>query len=61
MELKSGGKWWEVGDMWEEGEMRMLGKIVVLGGDGWHVPAIFMLDRGDIFRYVVVLSHNLRI
>ncbi|CDP03718.1 unnamed protein product [Coffea canephora] len=51
MELKSGGKWREVGDMWEEGERRMLGKIVVLEGDGWHVPAIFMLDRGDIFRY----------
>lgn len=55
MELNSGGKWREVGNMWEDGERRMLGKIVVLEDEGWDVPAVFMLDRGDIFRYVVIV------
>lgn len=52
MELKNGGKWRELGDMWEEGERRRLGKIVVVEDEGWNVPAIFMLDRSDIFRSV---------
>ncbi|KAL3517669.1 hypothetical protein ACH5RR_020258 [Cinchona calisaya] len=51
MELKSGGRWRELGDMWEEGERGRLGKIVVLEGEGWDVPAIFMLDGGIIYRY----------
>ncbi|CAI9107679.1 OLC1v1007093C1 [Oldenlandia corymbosa var. corymbosa] len=52
MELKNGGcKWRELGDMWDEGERRKLGKTVVLDGDGWDHPAIFMLDGHDIFRY----------
>ncbi|KAL1550149.1 F-box/kelch-repeat protein or23 [Salvia divinorum] len=45
MEVMNGGKWRELGDMWEEGERRRLGKIVVAEGE------IFMLDRGEIFRY----------
>ncbi|KAI3460944.1 hypothetical protein Pfo_017607 [Paulownia fortunei] len=51
MELKSGGKWRELGDMWEEGERRRLGKIVVVEDGGWDSPGIFMLDRSEIFRY----------
>ncbi|XP_057781229.1 F-box/kelch-repeat protein OR23 [Salvia miltiorrhiza] len=51
MELTSGGKWRELGDMWEEGERRRLGKIVVAEDVGWDSPGIFMLDRGEIFRY----------
>ncbi|KAH6798622.1 Galactose oxidase/kelch repeat superfamily protein [Perilla frutescens var. frutescens] len=51
MELKNGGKWRELGDMWEEGERRRLGKIVVADDGGWDSPGIFMLDRGEIFRY----------
>lgn len=50
MELRNGGKWRELGDMWEEGERRRLGKIVVADDCGWDSPAIFMLDRGEIFR-----------
>ncbi|KAL8513750.1 hypothetical protein ACS0TY_013018 [Phlomoides rotata] len=51
MELKNGGKWRELGDMWDEGERRRLGKIVVVDDGGWDSPGIFMLDRGEIFRY----------
>ncbi|KAJ8534677.1 hypothetical protein K7X08_016405 [Anisodus acutangulus] len=54
MEMKNGGggKWRELGDMWEEGERWRLGKIVVVEDDGpSDAPAVFMLDRGDIFRY----------
>ncbi|PSS14566.1 F-box/kelch-repeat protein [Actinidia chinensis var. chinensis] len=51
MELNSGGKWREIGDMWEEGERRRLGKIVVVEDEDWEVPGIFMLDESDIFRY----------
>lgn len=51
MELKNGGKWREVGDMWEEGERRRLGKIVVVDDEENGVPAIFMLDGSNIFRY----------
>ncbi|XP_059298327.1 F-box/kelch-repeat protein OR23 [Lycium ferocissimum] len=48
----SGGKWRELGDMWAEGERWRLGKIVVVEEDERSdVPAVFMLDRGDIFRY----------
>ena len=50
MELNSGGKWREIGDMWEEGERRRLGKIVVVEDEDWEVPGIFMLDGSDIFR-----------
>lgn len=52
MELKNGGKWRELGDMWDEGERRRLGKIVVVNDCGWDSPGIFMLDRGEIFRYL---------
>ncbi|KAL2236440.1 F-box/kelch-repeat protein OR23 [Sesamum indicum] len=51
MELKNGGRWRELGDMWEEGERRRLGKIVVVDDGSWDSPGIFMLDRGEIFRY----------
>ncbi|KAK4441605.1 F-box/kelch-repeat protein OR23 [Sesamum alatum] len=51
MELKTGGRWRELGDMWEEGERRRLGKIVVVDDGSWDCPGIFMLDRGEIFRY----------
>ncbi|KAL0437384.1 UNVERIFIED_CONTAM: F-box/kelch-repeat protein OR23 [Sesamum radiatum] len=51
MELKNGGRWRELGDMWEEGERRRLGKIVVVDDGSWDCPGIFMLDRGEIFRY----------
>ncbi|KAL0370456.1 UNVERIFIED_CONTAM: F-box/kelch-repeat protein OR23 [Sesamum angustifolium] len=51
MELKNGGRWRELGDMWEEGERRRLGKIVVVDNGSWDCPGIFMLDRGEIFRY----------
>lgn len=51
MELKSGGKWRELGNMWEEGDRRHFGKIVVVEGEAWKVPGIFMLDRNHIFRY----------
>lgn len=54
MELNNGCRWRELGDMWEVGERRRLGKIVVLEGDGWDFPAIFMLDSSDIFRYTVI-------
>lgn len=57
MELKNGCKWRQIGDMWEEGERGRLGKIVVLEGDGWDYPAIFMLDNSDIYRYAVVAVH----
>ncbi|MCD7461182.1 F-box/kelch-repeat protein or23 [Datura stramonium] len=51
MEMKNGGKWRELGDMWEEGERWKLGKIVVVDDGPSDAPAVFMLDRGDIFRY----------
>lgn len=51
MEMKNGGKWRELGDMWEEGERWKLGKIVVVEDEPSDAPAVFMLDRGDIFRY----------
>lgn len=51
MEMKNGGKWRELGDMWEEGERRKLGNIVVVEDGLSDAPAVFMLDRGDIFRY----------
>ncbi|KAM3355928.1 F-box/kelch-repeat protein OR23 [Capsicum galapagoense] len=52
MEMKNGGgKWRELGDMWEEGERWKLGKIVVVDDGPSESPAVFMLDRGDIFRY----------
>lgn len=51
MEMKNGGKWRELGDMWEEGERWKLGKIVVVEDGPSDAPAVFMLDRGDIFRY----------
>ncbi|KAL3503258.1 hypothetical protein ACH5RR_037707 [Cinchona calisaya] len=34
LKLKSGCKWWELGNMWEEGKRRRLGKIIVLEGEG---------------------------
>ncbi|XP_057474643.1 F-box/kelch-repeat protein OR23-like isoform X3 [Actinidia eriantha] len=51
MELNSGGKWREIGDMWEEGERRRLGKIVVVEDEDWEGPGIFMLDGSDIFSW----------
>lgn len=51
MDLKTGGRWIEVGDMWEEGERRRLGKIVVIEDEDWDFPGIFMLDGAFIFRY----------
>ncbi|VFR02075.1 unnamed protein product [Cuscuta campestris] len=51
MELKNGGKWKEIGDMWEEGERGRLGKIVVVEGDDFDAPAVFMLEESNIFRY----------
>ncbi|XP_004247228.1 F-box/kelch-repeat protein OR23 [Solanum lycopersicum] len=53
MEMKNGGKWRELGDMWEEGERWKLGKIVVLEDVPSEPPAVFMLDRGDIFSYIM--------
>lgn len=53
MELKNGGNWRELGDMWDEGERKGLGKIVVIEDEEWNFPAIYMLDRGDIFRSVL--------
>lgn len=53
MEMKNGGKWRELGDMWEEGERWKLGKIVVVEDEPSDAPAVFMLDRGDIFRYIM--------
>ncbi|GER57781.1 kelch repeat-containing F-box family protein [Striga asiatica] len=51
MELTSGGKWRELGDMWEEGERQRLGKIVMIEDEGMGSPEIFMLDKSEIFRY----------
>ncbi|KAK4758866.1 hypothetical protein SAY87_020167 [Trapa incisa] len=46
------GTWRELGNMWEEGERRKLGKTVVVEDeDGGGVPAIFMLEGSEIFRY----------
>lgn len=53
MEMKNGGKWRELGDMWEEGERWKLGKIVVVEDVPSEAPAVFMLDRGDIFSYIM--------
>ncbi|XP_049406666.1 F-box/kelch-repeat protein OR23 [Solanum stenotomum] len=53
MEMKNGGKWRELGDMWEEGERWKLGKIVVVEDGPSEAPAVFMLDRGDIFSYIM--------
>ncbi|CAH9093685.1 unnamed protein product [Cuscuta europaea] len=51
MELQNGsGKWKEIGDMWEEGERRRLGKIVAVV-DERDAPAVFMLEKSNIFRY----------
>lgn len=53
MEMKNGGKWRELGDMWEEGERWKLGKIVVVEDGPSEAPTVFMLDRGDIFSYIM--------
>ncbi|GAV61583.1 Kelch_1 domain-containing protein/F-box-like domain-containing protein [Cephalotus follicularis] len=50
------GKWREVGDMWREGERTRVGKIAVVDDENGGVPAVFMLDREDIFRYDMALN-----
>ncbi|KAL8116580.1 hypothetical protein AgCh_022927 [Apium graveolens] len=60
MEMKNcggiGSQWRELGDMWEEGEGRRLGRIVVIDGQGWDTPGIFILNMGDIFRLACFLG-----
>ncbi|KAL3504068.1 hypothetical protein ACH5RR_033909 [Cinchona calisaya] len=51
MELRSGGKWGELGNMWEEGERGWLGKIVVLeGGEVKHEELLEI--KTDVFRLI---------
>lgn len=62
MQLKNGGvgKWRELGDMWEEGERRQLGRIAIVEDINGGSPGIFMLDKNDIFRYLVPTHSHLQ-